>query len=73
MMSFAAASRILGLIVGFDYFGIMGMLVGGGISNLVVLSVTWAVMLKLHLLDFKLDLVVLMFIFILSGITAFAI
>lgn len=73
LMSLAAASRIFGLIVGFDYFGIMGMLVGGGISNLVVLIVTWAVMLRLRLLDFKLDFVVLLFIFILSGITAFAI
>ena len=73
IMTLAAVSRIVGLIAGFEIFGIMGMIVGGGIANLAVLIIVWLAMARIHLLDLKLDLVSLLTILILGGLTAFVI
>ena len=71
IMTLAALTRIGGLVAGFEIFGIMGMIVGVGIANLAVLPIIWLAMLKLDLLDFKLDLICLLAILSLGGFTAF--
>lgn len=71
VMSSAAIFRILGLAVGFKIFGIMGMIVGIGIANILVLVIAWCTVLKLSLLDLKLDVVSLSMIFLLGGMCAF--
>ena len=73
MMTLSAVSRIIGLIVGFDEFGIMGMIVGIGIANIVVLVVGWLVMFQLKLLDFTLDIGSLFIILVLGGLASFVI
>lgn len=73
IITLAAVSRIIGLIAGFEIFGIMGMIVGGGIANLAVLMIVWLAMAKLQLLDLKLDLVSLFTILILGGLTSFVV
>ena len=73
IMTLTAVIRIVGLTVGFEIFGIMGMIVGIGIANLAVLPIVWLTMIKLHLQDFKLDLICLTIILILCGITAFVV
>jgi O-antigen/teichoic acid export membrane protein len=73
IMTIAAVSRIFGLTVGFKIYGILGMIIGTGIANIAVLLVTWGIMFKLKLVDFKLDLASLLFVFLVSGLSAFVI
>ena len=65
MMGTATIGRIVGTIIGLKIFGILGMIVGIGIANLMVLTGYWAVMHKLNLLRLKIDLLALVHILVL--------
>lgn len=55
-MAFSTVARVLGVVAGFQVFGILGMIVGIGVANLITLILVWPIMNKLRLLDAKLDL-----------------
>lgn len=58
-MTFTTIARILGVIAGFQIFGILGMISGVGIANVAALLVIWPTMKKLQILDLKLDLIMI--------------
>ncbi len=55
-MTVAAIGRMIGTILGFQAYHIMGMIAGVGLANFVVLTIVWFSMVKLKLWDVKLDL-----------------
>ena len=65
MMAIATIGRIIGTIIGLKMFGILGMIVGIGIANFLVIPGYWAIMHKLALLNLKLDAIALFTIIIL--------
>ena len=66
MISLATVGRIIGTIIGLKVFGVLGMIIGIGISNVFVLNIYWIIMYKLKLMHFKLDILSLVFIGILT-------
>jgi O-antigen/teichoic acid export membrane protein len=73
IMTFTTLARIVGVVAGFQMFGILGMIVGVGIANLVTLVMIWPMMLKPRLLDAKLDLTALISLIIMAYLLAFLI
>ncbi len=69
-VSVTAFARIIGTIVGFEVFGILGMLIGIGLANLINLVFVWPVMHRFGLLDLKLDLSYIAAIFIIIMISS---
>lgn len=67
IMAFAAAGRVIGTIVGFHFFGILGMIVGIGVANVVLLLIVWIATLRLGILDAKLDIMGVAVIVTLAG------
>ena len=65
MISISTVGRVIGTIIGLKIYGILGMIVGIGISNLVVLSLYWIIMYRVRLVNFKIDLISLIIIAIL--------
>ena len=65
MMAIATIGRIIGTIIGLKMFGILGMIVGIGLANFLVIPGYWAIMHKLALLNLKLDAIALFTIIIL--------
>ena len=59
MMAAATVGRIIGTILGLKIFGLMGMIVGIGIANFLVLLGYWVVMQRLKLLNLRVDLAAL--------------
>ena len=59
IMTTTAAGRIFGTILGFQFFGIMGMIIGIGVANLATLALMWPKMHSLKLLDLKIDMAAL--------------
>lgn len=66
IMTFSTGARILGVIAGFQIFGILGMISGVGIANLLTLLIVWPTMHKLQLLDIKLDMITIALIALLG-------
>ena len=64
--SLATFGRIAGTIIGLKIFGTFGMIVGIGISNVLMLTIYWIIMSKLKLQNIKLDLVSLIIVTILT-------
>lgn len=56
VMTATAVGRIFGTILGFHFFGIMGMIIGIGVANLATLAMIWPKMYSLKLLDLKIDM-----------------
>ena len=65
-MTFSTAGRIIGIIAGFQVSGILGMIVGVGVANIITLLIVWPIMYRLRLLDIKLDLAMLSSIAVLT-------
>jgi len=59
VMTATAVGRIFGTILGFHFFGIMGMIIGIGVANLATLAMIWPKMYSLKLLDLKIDMAAL--------------
>ena len=68
VMTFSTVIRIVGIIAGFQSFGILGMIAGVGTANIITLLVVWPTMYRLRLLDIKLDLSMIFLIAIISAI-----
>ena len=68
-MAIAAVARIIGTFVGFELFGILGMIIGIGFANLTNLFFVWPVMHRFGLLDLKLDVTYIVAIFMLAVFT----
>lgn len=66
LMMTTAVIRIFGVIIGFKFNEIIGMLYGICISNLTIISITFAMAKKMSLLDVKLDATFLVSIIFLS-------
>lgn len=62
MLVTATIGRIIGTIVGLKIFGLLGMIVGIGIANFLVLLGYWAIMRRLNLLNVSVDVTALMII-----------
>lgn len=52
--------RAAGVVVGFEFFGVFGMLYGVAIANLLAIAITGAFIRKMQLLDWRLDIVALL-------------
>jgi O-antigen/teichoic acid export membrane protein len=61
--------RIIGVLIGFQFGGIMGMIIGIAIANLVSLIYYWYLTDRLGLRDFRLDFTTLLGIAALSAIS----
>lgn len=55
IMAFAAGARLLGIIAGFHFFGILGMIAGVGIANLATLAFVWPLAHKMQIINVKMD------------------
>ena len=60
MMAIATVGRIVGTIIGLKLFGILGMIVGIGLANFLVIPAYWVIMHKFALLNLKLDAIALL-------------
>lgn len=69
-MSIAAIGRIIGTITGFEVYGILGMIIGIGIANLINLMFIWPVMYRFGLVDIKIDASYIAAIFLLIAFSA---
>ena len=56
MISLATAGRIIGTLLGLKLYGIIGMIISIGISNVLVLLIYWIIMYRLKLMHFNLDI-----------------
>ena len=68
LVSVATIGRIIGTILGLKIYGMLGMIIGMGVSNVLVLNLYWIIMYRLKLLNFKLDILALIVIAILTFI-----
>lgn len=55
LMAVSAALRMLGMFVGFEISGIIGLLYGISAANILIIVVVWAIAHRASILDFKLD------------------
>nr|WP_269816321.1 oligosaccharide flippase family protein [Allopontixanthobacter sediminis] len=67
----SAILRIVGVTVGFEIYGIVGMLYGVGVANLAVVAFNWNVSHKIGLADLRLDAIALITIFFIQCISGF--
>lgn len=68
IMAAFAVLRIAGVVLGFESYGIVGMLYGIGIANLFATGLIWTVAYRVRLLDIQLDLSILFVLALVSGI-----
>jgi hypothetical protein len=61
-MTMAVLIRILGTVIGYHFFGILGMIYGVGLANSLILLLTYAIMRIVNLGDLKTDIGSLFFI-----------
>lgn len=71
VMVISTVLRILGTMVGFQTFGILGMILGVGAANIITLLMVWLTMYPLGLLDAKLDILMIFMIGTISAILVF--
>lgn len=62
IMTMAVLIRILGTVIGYHFFGILGMIYGVGLANSLILLLTYAIMRTVDLGDLKTDIGSLFFI-----------
>lgn len=70
-MIIAAIARILGTFAGFEMYGILGMIIGIGVANLLNLLFVWPVMQRIGLIAVRLDLTFISIIVLFTAISVY--
>ena len=73
LMIFTTFTRTLGVVFGFHLIGTIGMIVGIGLANTIMLIIYWPLMIRLGISGIKIDILSITFLSIIAYILALSI